>query len=227
MSMTNSGRNGPERFSIRGTRMGQTSHRADDEKAIVREENSKTRAGDAHVSILRRATYTNNTLRTHNVTSNVGRSCVRVHFSDNVVTDVDVAETLYMGVRNHQDSTRGRPSTSNVLKENGVHSRLSAGRTVPRTVATNNVLEKENILPHVEQGAYATGLGVHPQTEDSYEGSEDNADAATDEDNEWYAELDLTKFHEYRGFRQTPGSEKTPVPKRDSKISKVSVSSMS
>jgi hypothetical protein len=37
----------------------------------------------------------------------------------------------------------------------------------------------------------------------------------------------MTKFHEYRGFRQTPGSEKTPVPKRDSKISKVSVSSMS
>jgi hypothetical protein len=34
-------------------------------------------------------------------------------------------------------------------------------------------------------------------------------------------------FHEYRGFRQTPGSQKTPVPKRDSKISKVSVSSMS
>jgi hypothetical protein len=36
----------------------------------------------------------------------------------------------------------------------------------------------------------------------------------------------MTKFHEYRGFRQTPGSEKYPVPTRDSKISKVSVSSM-
>jgi hypothetical protein len=27
----------------------------------------------------------------------------------------------------------------------------------------------------------------------------------------------MTKFHEYRGFRQTPGSEKNPVPMQDFK----------